>query len=118
MLERHISYPVLSFYRSQHSNQSWLGALTVILDAASIVITGIDDMESEQARRTPPPQPAIRRAGGVLKGQAGARTRQRWRRSARPRARDVALAGQVELHRAAIGRESGQSHREFLAVVT
>jgi hypothetical protein len=52
VLESHISYPVLSFYRSQHSNQSWLGALTVILDAAAIVITGIDDMESEQARRT------------------------------------------------------------------
>src|SRR5438046_2501418 len=50
VLESHISYPVLSFYRSQHSNQSWLGALTVILDAAAIVITGIDDMKSEQAR--------------------------------------------------------------------
>ncbi len=52
VLESHLSYPVLSFYRSQHSNQSWLGALTVILDAASLVITGIDDMKSEQARRT------------------------------------------------------------------
>src|SRR5215467_14644728 len=27
VLESHLSYPVLSFYRSQHSNQSWLGAL-------------------------------------------------------------------------------------------
>jgi Ion channel len=52
VLESHLSYPVLSFYRSQHSNQSWLGALTVILDAASLVIAGIDDMKSEQARRT------------------------------------------------------------------
>ena len=52
VLESHLSYPVLSFYRSQHSNQSWLGALTVILDAASLVITGIDDMKSEQAKRT------------------------------------------------------------------
>jgi hypothetical protein len=52
VLESHLSYPVLSFYRSQHSNQSWLGALTVILDAASLVVTGIDDMKSEQARRT------------------------------------------------------------------
>src|SRR6266496_3867969 len=32
VLESHLSYPVLSFYRSQHSNQSWLGALTVVLD--------------------------------------------------------------------------------------
>ena len=52
VLESHLSYPVLSFYRSQHSNQSWLGALTVILDATSLVITGIDDMRNEQARRT------------------------------------------------------------------
>jgi|KBSMisStaDraftv2_1062788.scaffolds.fasta_scaffold00578_21 hypothetical protein len=52
VLESHLSYPVLSFYRSQHSNQSWLGALTVILDATSLVITGIDGMGKEQALRT------------------------------------------------------------------
>jgi Ion channel len=52
VLESHLSYPVLSFYRSQHSNQSWLGALTVILDATSLVITGIDNVSPEQARRT------------------------------------------------------------------
>lgn len=52
VLESHLSYPVLSFYRSQHSNQSWLGALTVILDATSLVITGIDGMVNEQALRT------------------------------------------------------------------
>src|SRR5690348_14670676 len=52
VLESHLSYPVLSFYRSQHSNQSWLGALTVILDAASLVVVGIDNINPEQARRT------------------------------------------------------------------
>jgi hypothetical protein len=52
VLESHLSYPVLSFYRSQHSNQSWLGALTVILDATSLVITGIEGMTNEQALRT------------------------------------------------------------------
>jgi hypothetical protein len=52
VLESHLSYPVLSFYRSQHSNQSWLGALTVILDATALVIAGIDSVSSEQARRT------------------------------------------------------------------
>jgi hypothetical protein len=49
VLESHLSYPVLSFYRSQHSNQSWLGALTVVLDATSLVIAGIDGVSSEQA---------------------------------------------------------------------
>jgi hypothetical protein len=52
VLESHLSYPVLSFYRSQHSNQSWLGALVVILDAASLVIAGIDGVNTEQARWT------------------------------------------------------------------
>jgi hypothetical protein len=52
VLESHLSYPVLSFYRSQHSNQSWLGALTVILDATSLVIAGIDGVNNEQARWT------------------------------------------------------------------
>ena len=52
VLESHLSYPVLSFYRSQHSNQSWLGALTVILDATSLVMSGIDGVNTEQARWT------------------------------------------------------------------
>jgi len=52
VLESHLSYPVLSFYRSQHSNQSWLGALTVILDATALVMAGIDGVSGEQARRT------------------------------------------------------------------
>ena len=52
VLESHLSYPVLSFYRSQHSNQSWLGALTVVLDATAIIISGVDGVDNEQARRT------------------------------------------------------------------
>jgi len=52
VLESHLSYPVLSFYRSQHSNQSWLGALTVVLDATSLVVAGIDGVNTEQARWT------------------------------------------------------------------
>ena len=52
VLESHLSYPVLSFYRSQHSNQSWLGALTIILDATVLVIAGIEGVRKEQARAT------------------------------------------------------------------
>ena len=52
VLESHLSYPVLSFYRSQHSNQSWLSAMTVILDATALVVAGIDGVNNEQARRT------------------------------------------------------------------
>ena len=52
ILESHLSYPVLIFYRSQHSNQSWLAALTVILDATALVIAGIDQIGKQQALRT------------------------------------------------------------------
>jgi Ion channel len=52
VLESHLSYGALSFFRSQHSNQSWLGALTTILDATAIVMAGVDSLRTEQARLT------------------------------------------------------------------
>jgi hypothetical protein len=52
LLESQISYPVLSFFRSQHSNQSWLGALTAILDVSSLVLTGIEGVNPGQAKLT------------------------------------------------------------------
>src|SRR5438067_13639708 len=52
VLESHLSYPVLSYFRSQHNNQSWLGALTTILDASALVMAGIDGIRDEQARLT------------------------------------------------------------------
>lgn len=41
LLESHLSYPVLTYYRSQHDHQSWLAALTVILDTCSLLIVGV-----------------------------------------------------------------------------
>lgn len=52
VLESHISYPALTFFRSQHVNQSWLGALTAILDATSLIIAGMDATRSVQAKAT------------------------------------------------------------------
>jgi Ion channel len=52
LLEAHISYPVLSFFRSQHSNQSWLAALTTMLDVTSLVLTGIEGVHPGQAKLT------------------------------------------------------------------
>jgi Ion channel len=52
VLESHLSYPALSFFRSQHNNQSWLGALTTILDASALVIAGVDGIRGEQAKIT------------------------------------------------------------------
>ena len=52
LLESQLSYPVLSFFRSQHSNQSWLGALMTMLDVTSLVITGIEGIHPGQAKLT------------------------------------------------------------------
>jgi len=37
LLETHISYPQLAYYRSQHVNQSWLATLVTILDATTLL---------------------------------------------------------------------------------
>jgi hypothetical protein len=52
LLESQLSYPVLTFFRSQHSNQSWVGALTTMLDVTSLILTGIEGVHPGQARLT------------------------------------------------------------------
>ncbi len=52
VLESHVSFPLLSFYRSQHDNQSWLAAMTVILDASALVIAGVKENDAYQAQLT------------------------------------------------------------------
>src|SRR5215510_8415886 len=38
LMETHLSYPILGFYRSQHVNQNWLAALTAMADVSAFVI--------------------------------------------------------------------------------
>jgi Ion channel len=52
LLESHISYPLLCYFRSQHNNQSWLSALTAILDASALLISGVRGPEARQAQLT------------------------------------------------------------------
>ena len=52
ILESHISYPVVSYFRSQHNNESWLGALATILDASALLITDGNTPCARQARLT------------------------------------------------------------------
>ncbi len=52
LMESHLSYPVLSYFRSQHDNQSWLAALTAILDTSALVIVGIEGSPRRQAQLT------------------------------------------------------------------
>jgi len=52
LLESHLSYPVLAYFRSQHDNQSWISALTAILDTCALAIVGIQEACSRQAELT------------------------------------------------------------------
>jgi hypothetical protein len=52
LLSSHISYPVLVFFRSQHPNQSWVSALTAMLDVTSLIMTGVGGIHPDQAKLT------------------------------------------------------------------
>jgi hypothetical protein len=52
LLESHISYPLLCYFRSQHTHQSWIGALTAILDTCALLIAGVQERPARQAQLT------------------------------------------------------------------
>src|ERR1700730_6082992 len=52
LMESHLSYPVLAYFRSQHDNQSWIASLTAILDACALVKSGIEGACERQADLT------------------------------------------------------------------
>jgi len=52
VLESHLSYPLVAYFRSQHTRQSWVSALTTILDLSALVIVGIDGLATWQAHLT------------------------------------------------------------------
>jgi len=54
LLESHVSYPMLVYYRSQYANLSWLTALAAVIDTCSLIMVGIEDLATFQARMTFP----------------------------------------------------------------
>jgi hypothetical protein len=52
LLVSHLSYPMLSYYRSQRDNQSWLAGLAAIMDCSAVIMVGIADMRPFEARMT------------------------------------------------------------------
>ena len=52
LLESQISFAALSYFRSQHDNQSWVAALTTMLDVCAFVMTRIDQGARTPARLT------------------------------------------------------------------
>lgn len=51
LLESHLSYQVLCYFRSQHENQSWLAALTAIMDLATAWLAAQVEGRTWAARR-------------------------------------------------------------------
>ncbi|MGB8267741.1 MAG: potassium channel family protein [Candidatus Velthaea sp.] len=49
VLETHLAYPVLIFFRSTHDGLSWVGTLGGLLDSATLVLTTLDHPQSGDA---------------------------------------------------------------------
>jgi hypothetical protein len=52
LMESHLSYPVLAYFRSQHDNQSWVASLAAILDTCALVMVGVEGACERQAELT------------------------------------------------------------------
>jgi hypothetical protein len=50
VLESHMSYPLLALFRSPHDYTSWVTSLGSVLDAATLIITSVDDEPDERAK--------------------------------------------------------------------
>lgn len=50
VMESHLAYPMLAFFRSSHDDQSWIGTLGTLLDAATLMMTTIEGARDGQAR--------------------------------------------------------------------
>ncbi len=66
LLDSHLAYPVLPFLRSSHDGQSWVSALGAVLDAATLLLTAI-----EQPGDDSPPEARSSRAAAEMMYHTG-----------------------------------------------
>ena len=52
LMESHLSYPVLTYFRSSHDYESWVAAIGTLLDASTLAITCFDVDRVGEARLT------------------------------------------------------------------
>jgi hypothetical protein len=50
LMESHLAYPVLAYFRSSHDEQSWIGTLGALLDASLIADTVLEEDDRGEAR--------------------------------------------------------------------
>jgi hypothetical protein len=44
VLDSHLAYPILTYFRSSHDNESWISALGAVLDAATLMVSTVDGL--------------------------------------------------------------------------
>lgn len=52
LMETHLAYPVLAYFRSQHVNQNWLAAMCTVLDACAFTIAAAPEGSVDSSRFT------------------------------------------------------------------
>lgn len=50
VLESHLAYPILVYFRSSHDNEAWLNSFGAIMDAATLVMSTVEDESEGPAR--------------------------------------------------------------------
>jgi hypothetical protein len=50
VLESHLAYPLLIYFRSSHDNEAWVNSFGAMMDAAALVISTVDDESEGPAR--------------------------------------------------------------------
>ena len=52
VLESHLAYPILFYFRSSHDNEAWLNSFGAMMDAATLVLSTVDTDAAGPARMT------------------------------------------------------------------
>jgi Ion channel len=50
VLETHLAYPILVYFRSSHDNEAWLNSFGAVMDAATLVMSTVEDVADGPAR--------------------------------------------------------------------
>jgi hypothetical protein len=50
VLESHLAFPMLNYFRSSHDNEAWLNSFGAVMDAASLVLSAVEDGPRGPAR--------------------------------------------------------------------
>jgi len=50
VLESHLAYPILVYFRSSHDNEAWLNSFGAVMDAAILVMSTVEDESEGPAR--------------------------------------------------------------------